>query len=1036
VTDSSSDEGDDLFFQQAQFVDDSVGDSLAFENDEYGTRTYEDLFEADRKAALAATSALDDVAGEDFDVGDATTEFVKPHKSKSSSSKSKKKKSSSSSSKKKKGSSSKSKKTTENRAVPNDKVDAVPAVTEDPVVVSTPAAPAADAEVIPAIYGLDDDDDDDDNTAAAVGAAAAAVAAADDDEGDSSSSSSSTSLSTAATVAAEEPRPLSLDTVDNDALLEFIRAQVLPRCKEYRDEVLLVLGCRHRKSIVPTKQGAAANAVDSTEVFVALDEKKLTPRKLKANYVVIVTRHRLYMIKAKMAGLLRKTLTMKLVRDLHWFLLRRVRMSVHAYCADVVVLQFAGKLGAVCLRTPRMQLLLDTVRRAHRRITVGLPRALAPVIDLPQALVSDVSDPVPALPARGFRECYLAHCDVRRVTPNDECALLACEAVDGRTFDLALLPGIDGAEEENDCDWAPLMAALKYNDYFRVLELRNVNLRDRVVKLAVSHEDRAMEVASTSKKKVTNALNAVVDVLATNRFITKLVLRDTGVSNFAELSTALIANKHSALSHIDLSSNKLSKASIVGLCRALRARPIGLRSLLLSKANVTAQGIVLLVAALRSHLRASLAIEHLDLSHNELTAKGSIAVSQFLVCFKGCGRLTWLNLCQTSLDIASIAPVLGVIPTLQHVDLSNNQLAPAAAADDHVVGALCDVVKLPHMRSASFAGMRLSGKAVQAILLACRATPQQRDERRLALDLSSNELTPRDVDALCAALAPVRLALVSLSLADCRISAAGLDALLTALQRSDRLERVCLGGNATETNKETRVVAVDVVSSIINFVVSHPAMRELDLQRNVALRGTMETLFQSLKAMRLQTLVVSGIPVSDAAMSALAVSLRINRWLVTLDLTDCRVSLSGWQSLRAALRQNAALQHLRLATGSSPFETLDAFRRAVPSSYTGRRLQLKEVEVFALYEDVRASLSRNRQAAAHEAAAAAATAAAAVEDKRTLYDVLSPALLPAPGLVEFVALPPHLSDSSDPSLFDEEIAKFQQDLEAASAGGK
>jgi hypothetical protein len=198
----------------------------------------------------------------------------------------------------------------------------------------------------------------------------------------------------------------------------------------------------------------------------------------------------------------------------------------------------------------------------------------------------------------------------------------------------------------------------------------------------------------------------------------------------------------------------------------------------------------------------------------------------------------------------------------------------------------------------------------------------------------------------------------------------------------------------------------------------------------------METLFQSLKAMRLQTLVVSGIPVSDAAMSALAVSLRINRWLVTLDLTDCRVSLSGWQSLRAALRQNAALQHLRLATGSSPFETLDAFRRAVPSSYTGRRLQLKEVEVFALYEDVRASLSRNRQAAAHEAAAAAAAAAAAVEDKRTLYDVLSPALLPAPGLVEFVALPPHLSDSSDPSLFDEEIAKFQQDLEAASAGGK
>jgi hypothetical protein len=94
---------------------------------------------------------------------------------------------------------------------------------------------------------------------------------------------------------------------------------------------------------------------------------------------------------------------------------------------------------------------------------------------------------------------------------------------------------------------------------------------------------------------------------------------------------------------------------------------------------------------------------------------------------------------------------------------------------------------------------------------------------------------------------------------------------------------------------------------------------------------------------------------SDASMSALAVSLRLNRSLATLDLTDCRVSLSGWQSFRSAMRQNQTLQNLRLASGASPFEALDAFRRAVPSTYTGRRLQLKEAEVFALYEDIRAS---------------------------------------------------------------------------------
>jgi hypothetical protein len=278
--------------------------------------------------------------------------------------------------------------------------------------------------------------------------------------------------------------------------------------------------------------------------------------------------------------------------------------------------------------------------------------------------------------------------------------------------------------------------------------------------------------------------------LATNRFITKLVLVDTGVSDFEELSKALIANQLSALAHIDLSSNRLSKASIVGLCRALRTRPVGVRSLLLSKVNITPASAALLVAALESHLRAALTIEHLDLSHNELGPKGSAAVSHFLVCLKGFGKLTWLNLSQTSLDVGAIAPVLGVLTTLQHVDISGNVLPPAAAADDQLVGDLCGVVALPQLRSASFAAMRLGAKAVQAILLACRST-SQRDERRLALDLSANELAPRDVDALVAALASVRLALVSLALADCRIGAAGLERvpLVAAAQRPARAAR-------------------------------------------------------------------------------------------------------------------------------------------------------------------------------------------------------------------------------------------------------
>jgi Ran GTPase-activating protein (RanGAP) involved in mRNA processing and transport len=152
---------------------------------------------------------------------------------------------------------------------------------------------------------------------------------------------------------------------------------------------------------------------------------------------------------------------------------------------------------------------------------------------------------------------------------------------------------------------------------------------------------------------------------------------------------------------------------------------------------------------------------------------------------------------------APIAPVLGVLTTLQHVDISGNPLASAAAADDQLSATCAASSRCRSCASASFAAMRLGAKAVQALLLACRGT-SQRDERRLALDLSANELAPRDVEALAAALASVRLALVSLALADCRVGAAGLAAFLSSLQRSDRLERLDVSGNFVDTSKEAR----------------------------------------------------------------------------------------------------------------------------------------------------------------------------------------------------------------------------------------
>jgi hypothetical protein len=151
----------------------------------------------------------------------------------------------------------------------------------------------------------------------------------------------------------------------------------------------------------------------------------------------------------------------------------------------------------VCVKTPRARLLLSVLRSAHRRISLGLPRALSIKVDVPPALGAAPLDPHPMPAARNFREAYMAHCDCRRAVPNIEFALHAieCGTAPGASdssegervresgaLDLSTLPSI----EENDsarCDLAALCAALKYNDFFRSLELRNVNLRNRQVKL-------------------------------------------------------------------------------------------------------------------------------------------------------------------------------------------------------------------------------------------------------------------------------------------------------------------------------------------------------------------------------------------------------------------------------------------------------------------------------------------------------------------------------------------------------------------------
>jgi hypothetical protein len=94
------------------------------------------------------------------------------------------------------------------------------------------------------------------------------------------------------------------------------------------------------------------------------------------------------------------------------------------------------------------------------------------------------------------------------------------------------------------------------------------------------------------------------------------------------------------------------------------------------------------LSALSAHFGASLSLRHLDLSRNELGARGSRALVHFLASIKGVsgGVLTWLDASDAALDMELLTPVFGVVNTLEWLDVSDNAAVPAC------VGGLCALV--------------------------------------------------------------------------------------------------------------------------------------------------------------------------------------------------------------------------------------------------------------------------------------------------------------------------------------------------------
>ncbi|KAB5513556.1 hypothetical protein PHYPO_G00249090 [Pangasianodon hypophthalmus] len=270
----------------------------------------------------------------------------------------------------------------------------------------------------------------------------------------------------------------------------------------------------------------------------------------------------------------------------------------------------------------------------------------------------------------------------------------------------------------------------------------------------------------------------------------KLRLSKSGITvrGCTDLISALTSNP-SHLTELDLSENTLGNPGVIQISTLLKSSSCKLQKLVLSDCNITENGYITLVKALKS-IPSSHPIE-LDLRGNNPGASGMMELRNLMNDTK-C-KLKTLRLlknpdAQKAYD--HLTEVLGINPILQtDLDLSGK------IKGDSEVEQLSALLKDPHCRpeKLQLSECNLTEKGCSALLSALRSVSSTLKE----LNLSNNRIQDSGVKLLSEELKNKHCKLETVSLSDCSITEGGYAALAEALKsnRSSHLIELDLRGN-------------------------------------------------------------------------------------------------------------------------------------------------------------------------------------------------------------------------------------------------
>ncbi|KAH3760774.1 myosin-I binding protein [Pelomyxa schiedti] len=391
-------------------------------------------------------------------------------------------------------------------------------------------------------------------------------------------------------------------------------------------------------------------------------------------------------------------------------------------------------------------------------------------------------------------------------------------------------------------DIKPLTCALQYNNWFTTLNLKDFQLnRDGVV--------------------------AVASVLRLNRHITKLVVSGCGISKETVefLLEALVANKSSALTYLDLSSNPLEDKGLSSFGTSVAQMKIALNHLDISNCGGGRQGTSTALEGLTSNIGIVSSLTYLNLSNNNLFVEGSAALAKFI------GTATAL----TTLNVSGSSPAYDIMKlsrsqSLRELDASNFHL---------------------------FTGKTDTCGKFSAFLKCC--------ERIEIVSLAKCQINLETLQALTTPDSKI-MSLTSLNLSENDFGEDGIIHLCEVFSSHPALSHLSISKNFSKRTK----VRGRMMTSLIQLIESDCPLTSLELEGNARgpLRGDLVPfLFSLIPNKTLTHLNISGNGVGDACAAILGRVLQANNTLKSLQWDDNLTTTKGFQYFARGLASNATL---------------------------------------------------------------------------------------------------------------------------------